>query len=52
MLPVQKVTNGKRAEVKGKEENIERGETKVWPRLSPPLTVFVAKSVLDNTFYL
>jgi hypothetical protein len=50
-LPVLKVTNGKQAEGKGKEEKIGRGETKVQPRLSPPLTVFVAKSVLDNTSY-
>jgi hypothetical protein len=34
-----------------KSGKVGREETKVWPRLSPILTVFVAKSILDNTFY-
>jgi hypothetical protein len=32
-----------------KTGKIWRGETKVRSRLSPSLTVFVAKSIVDNT---
>jgi hypothetical protein len=47
----QKLKIGNEQKGKEKRKKIGRGETKVWPRLSPRLTMFVAKSVLDNTFY-